>query len=141
MAMAIGALLQLMQAFCGSIGMARIRALSCGSPISALELRIASLFEGDDRESRQALESTALTWEVELRGFETPDLLHAIHARPVARCRPRSPGGDLTCDDNRPVSPAAAWLLCMLAPNMAPREARSRRLTELPRPGIGGFRL
>jgi hypothetical protein len=37
-------------------------------------------------------------------GIRTPDLLHAIHARPVARHRPRSPGVDLTCGDNRPVS-------------------------------------
>jgi hypothetical protein len=67
-------------------------------------------------------------------GIRTPDLLHAIHARPVARHGPRSPGGDLTCGNNRPMSPIRAWLLCTLAPMLAPRMTRNREglLTNCP---------
>jgi hypothetical protein len=67
-------------------------------------------------------------------GIRTPDLLHAIHARAVGSHRHASPGGKLACGDGRLAPPVIAWLMCMLAPILAPGEARSRRPLELNSP-------
>jgi hypothetical protein len=45
-------------------------------------------------------------------GIRTPDLLHAIHARPVAQLRLLSRDTRLTCGDIRQASPHSARNLC-----------------------------
>jgi hypothetical protein len=55
--------------------------------------------------------------------IRTPDLLHAIQARPIARWCQTSPYGPFTCGDSGWVWPDAAWQLASLAPNLAPRHS------------------
>jgi hypothetical protein len=50
--------------------MARIRLLTCMSPIGPVGRRFVSLFEGPDNGTWKPFELMLMSWEVELRGFE-----------------------------------------------------------------------
>ena len=64
-----------------------------------------------------------LSWEnVEIRGFEPPDLLHATQGRAVAGWGRASACEPFTCGNPGPMWPDVARRLPTLAPNLAPRK-------------------
>jgi len=64
-----------------------------------------------------------LSWEnVEIRGFEPPDLLHATQGRAVAGWGRASACERFTCGNPGPMWPDVARRLPTLAPNLAPRK-------------------
>ena len=60
-------------------------------------------------------------WKRGAKGTRTPDLLHAIQARTVAKWGQAPHGVPFTCSDFGWARPGVACWLAMLAPSLAPR--------------------